>query len=135
MVGAVLWSISFTNVIYLRRQTNPLKRSADEAGSLLDASDEAMEAQRKKLKQDFSSVGVTSSDVRDKVSSGSASAFMSRAASPPKPETKLKYWPPGVRNEVLEGNDLATGDSPSTPTALGRPPSTKKRHTPRTKMS
>ena len=117
------------------RQTNPLKRTVAEAGSLLDASDDRMEAQRKRMRRDFSTVDVADSNVRKGQSSARNAATAGSAVSPQRSAPKLRYWPPGVRAEVVDADETGAGEGPATPTALGRPPSSKKKVAPRTKMS
>lgn len=80
------------------------------------AQDIELEAKRKRLRQDFSSVPVANSNVRRP-----PQALQDIGATKSAP--KLKFWPPGVQSEVVEAN----GEGPSTPTALGRPPSSKKK--------
>ena len=112
-----------------------MKRTVDEAGSLLDASDDRMEAQRKRMRRDFSGVDVSDSSVRKGQSSARHAISAGSAVSPQRSAPKLRYWPPGVRTEVADADDAGAGEGPATPTALGRPPSSKKKVAPRTKMS
>lgn len=102
----------------------------------MDAQDEVMEAKRKRLKRNFDDVEVQDSSVRKPPPVPPAAPPDEETASASKATLKLRYWPPGVRTEVIHVSDaVSNGDGPATPTALGRPPSSKKKATPRTKMS